>query len=92
MLVAQLNRAKLREERAEQLLPTGRRRAANESLKHTLRWLITFDFRVASLAGRRQIGKDTRTELMTLARSIEADVRTLLHSSSVSGAVVLGER
>jgi hypothetical protein len=92
MLLAQLNRAKAREERAAQLLALGHRRAANASLKHTLRWLISFDYRVSSLTGRRQIGKGTRGALIAAAQAIEVDVRTLLHSSSVSGALVLSRR
>jgi YVTN family beta-propeller protein len=81
LLLDQLHRGKDREEQAQALATEDDRRAATAALQHALRRLISFEHRIESLTGRRQIGEASRTTLVQMVEPIEADLRTLLRSS-----------
>ena len=70
---------------ASQLLAAHRTARAHALLDHALRWLLSFENRVGSLAGRRQIAPDTRARLITAAEALEADVRMLRDAGAAAG-------
>ncbi len=79
MLLHQLTRAKDRKEQAEMLFSEGQAARGQEALRHAIRDMIAFNFRVASLRGRRgQIGEAARGMLLQAGKAIKRDMQTLL--------------
>jgi hypothetical protein len=80
LLLRQLDRAAMRQDEAETLLTRGETRQGRAALRHALRWMTSFVYRVSSLTGRQEIGSETRVLIVEEARSIRQDMQTLVRS------------
>jgi choice-of-anchor A domain-containing protein len=79
-LIAEVERAMARMERADQLFDGGRRAAGRAFLRRAVHDLRRFEHRVRSHAGRSAIPAATRRALLALAEPIRVDLLTLMES------------
>ena len=77
-LMRQVARARKLKIRSEVAHANGNGRKAEAALRHSIRWMIGFNYRLASLTGKGLLPQATAARLAAQGDPIERDMRTLL--------------